>query len=265
MNNLLQRAAARVALRALNADSNFSHDKACLKKTFGVDVVKRIEDEVSFWKAANEDAQKNSAPDLTPEAATYWSEVVTLIERGKAIQASSDREAETILFKQCERQVERFEELVSEGEKHKFKMYDPRRSAETYDPRWSYLDHNPPLLRDDFADTYMIPNVGNYAQTIVLATIAQPEPTEEERAKQAAATLEMFRLFRANEGLKQLEVLKKEEREAERSAAKVRKVENDRRNAIKKAAREAAKKLKKSGSSQNAMKDQDEGGTNNEH
>lgn len=258
MTDLLQRAAARVALRALNADSNFAHAKACLKKTFGGDVVKRIEDEVAFWKAANEDAQKSSAPDLTPEAATYWSEVVTLIERGKAIQASSDREAETILFKQCERQVERFEELVSEGEKHKFKMYDPRRSAETYDPRWSYLDHNPPLLRDDFVDTYMIPNVGNYAQTIVLATIAQPEPTAEESEKSGAATLEMFRLYRANKGLKELETLKKEEKEAERTGAKVRKVELRRLKSIMKAAKEAEKK-KRSGSSQNAMKNQNEG------
>ncbi|WIA55080.1 hypothetical protein N6H05_18870 [Sphingobium sp. WTD-1] len=259
MTNLLQRAAARVALRALNSDSNFTHDKASLKRTFGADVVKHIEEEVAAVKEANAIAQSHDGPDLTPEAATYWSEVLTLIERGKAVQAKSDREAERILFKECERQVERFDELVSGAERYKFKTYDAQRAAETYDPRWSYLDFDPPLLRDDFCNSYIVPNVRNYAQGIVLAAIAQPEPTQEERAKQAAATLEMFRLFRANEGLKQLEVIKRQEREAATVASRVKKVAADFKKAQKRAEREAAKMRKGSGSSQNAMKDHNEG------
>lgn len=172
MYSLNERAAARVALRALDEKPEFSFKVGTLRRSFGETVLARIKAETDFAAKCNKDAMTAKATGLSPAAGEYWSDVLALIARGKAAQASGDRDALTRVSRDAELLAESFTERVQSDERALFKMLDPQDHAATWDDRWEYIEHDPPLLRDEFVTAYTIPNVKNYAQRQVLGEIA---------------------------------------------------------------------------------------------
>jgi len=204
----IQRAAARLALIPLCEDATFAHPTQMLRRTFGDEVVKDIKRETAQAKEYNELAEGKGGAILTPEAATYWDEVQKLIRRGMAAQARGDQAAEEAISREAENLASSFESRVPDQDKPKFKHHDILNSAATWDERWSYVEHDPPLLGEAFSSSFRIEKVANHAQQTVLFALAQPPADDELIEKMRASGLLLRKLATENRGAETLRELK---------------------------------------------------------
>ena len=204
----IQRAAARLALIPLCEDATFAHPTQMLRRTFGDEVVKDIKRETAQAKEYNELAEGKGGAILTPEAATYWDEVQKLIRRGMAAQARGDQAAEEAISREAENLASSFESRVPDQDKPKFKHHDILNSAATWDERWSYVEHDPPLLGEAFSSSFRTEKVANHAQQTVLFALAQPPADDELIEKMRASGLLLRKLATENRGAETLRELK---------------------------------------------------------
>ena len=210
------RAAARVCLRALSADGEFAFSAVTLRRSFSASVLNRIRDEEKDARAANKAAKEGATLMLSGDAGQYVEDTTALIARGKAAQASGDEAWVKRISQQSERLEETFDERVPDGEKKYFKHLDPQRHAETWDDRWSYLEFAVPLLCDDARGGYQIPNVKNYAQKMVLATLTIEEQSAEQLELAGKNSLALRHQAWMDDGYTRAEIIKKEAEAAKR-------------------------------------------------
>lgn len=194
MYNSHERGAALVALRALEADPKFTHDAKTLGRNFSEATRKAIKAMIEENRAFNKSVKEAGKTQLTPEAATYWAEVQEAIKRGRAAQAAGDRAAEKQVSLLSEALAASFDARVPKTDQPKFQMLDLERHAETWDERWEYIEFPAPLLRQEFAQSYTIPNVVNSAQREIFNLIAQP-PVDEERVESNRAMMLAMRRY----------------------------------------------------------------------
>jgi hypothetical protein len=197
----LQRGAIRAALRPLELDPSFSHKGPVLARFLAKDILALIKAEEEEAREINKSAAESGLM-LSPEASDYWEEVQKQINRGKRLQAAgANPKLEKDISLACEALAESFEARVPKGEQPKFKSLDPEGHKETYDERWSYVEHEPPLLRDEFAVAFTIPNVKNHAQRNVLNDLLGLEEKLKELAAFREARLELRRRVRADQAI----------------------------------------------------------------
>jgi len=218
--NSIERASARVALRTLEAKPDFKFDAPFLKRTFGAGVHSAIKEAEEEAVEYNKSMKELAASALTPEAAAYWTDLLVLIARGKKAQEAGDRDAEREIRRAAEALAEDFDVRVPDCDKPKFQHLDPADHDGTWDPRWSYVEYEPPLLREEFCGGYLIPNVKNHAQKLVLAGMAQPPFQRQTGHGRRLAMEEVFRITRADQALAGVEAWKKQTAETARENAK---------------------------------------------
>lgn len=228
MTDAIQRAAARQALVPLCNNATFSHKTALLRRTFGENIVLEIKKEEREAKEYNKAAKEQGGAILTPEAATYWDEVQKLIKRGMAAQEKGDQAAVDEVNKASESLAASFDSRVPDHDKPKFKKLDQQRHAETWDERWSYVEHVPPLLCDEFSSAFRIENVSNHAQQIVLLALAQPPSDDAIIINMVETGLALRKLASETRALDRVKELKQifrkhATKETKKAAAKARK------------------------------------------
>ncbi|MBM6577095.1 hypothetical protein KCP91_12000 [Microvirga sp. SRT01] len=193
-----QRALARLAISALEADPEFAHSLALLKTYFGAAVVDDIKTEDSNARNFNKTASANGAG-LSPDAADYWAEVKRVIARGKRGQAKGCRKIEKRVSIAAENCAESFDARVPDSEKGKFIRLDVRTIEsfeKTWDDLWSYVEHDPPLLRRELREASLIDHTMNHAQLQVLGSLLHEERSDEEQARTAEASRKLREIAR---------------------------------------------------------------------
>lgn len=213
----LQLGAIRAALRPLDLDPSFSHKMPVLARFLDKDILAQIKADEEDARAINKSAVESGLM-LSPEAALYWEEVQAQIKRGKRLQAEgTNPKLEKDISLACEALAESFEARVPVGEQPKFKHLTWENHEQEWDERWSYVEHEPPLLRDEFSVAFTIPNVKNHAQRNVLSSLVGHQAKHEELAAFREARLELRRLTRAEDGIAEQERLKVEQRAARKA------------------------------------------------
>lgn len=193
MNNVNERIAAIVAMRPLEADADFHHPAATLRRNFSTETIRAIREAEKEARQFNKDMKEAMLALLSVDAQQYWADTQKLIMRGKMAQADGNQAWVDRVNRDSEGLEETFDERVPDADKPKFKMLDPQRHAETWDPLWAYIEYPAPLLREEFRGRTVIPNVSNHAQLQVLRDIAREDviqtAEEQEAARQSAIRL----------------------------------------------------------------------------
>lgn len=190
MLNDLARAQLAGFYNTLAADEDATISLAVLKHYIGERAVAEIKSMKADLAAAKKD--KNYSLDLSNGAVEYWKRFKALRRQADVVSAgpnSSKREAES--GRKAETLRDDFYKLVPKREHGKFIIHDPTANEADWDFRWDYLEHRPPLLREDLAGQFPVEKPMNFAQMQVLGRFIEPprskQEVQEEEAK--AATL----------------------------------------------------------------------------
>ncbi|WP_130752418.1 hypothetical protein [Sphingobium xenophagum] len=170
-----QEARARMLLRKLVADENYTHPMSVIRRVAGQEIADRITAERDNLANYNKVAKAN-VPALSADAMHYWTEAQSVLAYGRLALSQGSRTAERALSRKCEALDESFANRVPDREKGHFLMYDIHDlDGKNWDDRWlSCIDFYFPLLRE-IGTSATITNTMRVAQINILAPLSADE------------------------------------------------------------------------------------------